>query len=258
VRRSPLRLACVIFWLAAAALGQSASPTQYTFKVVRQFPHDPSAFTQGFAYQDGYFYEGTGLNGKSSLRQVEVKTGAVVKQVDLPTEYFGEGIAILKNQVVQLTWQSHAGFVYRLKDFHQLKQFSYPGEGWGLTSDGRQFFLSDGTSEIRILDPVTFAEKRRIKVRDGATAITELNELEFVDGQIWANIWMTDRIVRISPATGKIFGWIDLKGLLSPIYRLAPEAVLNGIAYDSQNKRLFVTGKLWPAVFEIKVLAKKR
>jgi glutamine cyclotransferase len=253
------RLTVAILWLAAAAFGQSSvGPAQYTFKVVRQFPHDPAAFTQGFAHLGRYFYEGTGLNGKSSLRQVEVKTGAVVKKVDLPPEYFGEGITIFKNEVVQLTWQSHAGFVYSLKDFHRLGQFSYPGEGWGLTSDGRQLYLSDGTSEIRVLDPVTFAEKRRIKVRDGATRVTELNELEFVDGQIWANVWMTDRIARISPVTGKVVGWIDLKGLLSPIYSLTPDAVLNGIAYDSAKKRLFVTGKLWPAVFEIRVLAKRR
>jgi glutamine cyclotransferase len=251
-------LAVALLW-ASAAFGQSVRHApEYTFRIIHQFPHDSSAFTQGFAYQDGYFYEGTGLNGKSSLRQVEVKTGVMVKKIDLPPEYFGEGITIFKNKVVQLTWQSHAGFVYNLKDFHRLGQFSYPGEGWGLTSDGRQLYLSDGTSEIRVLDPVTFAEKRRIKVRDGATRVTELNELEFVDGQIWANVWMTDRIARISPVTGKVVGWIDLKGLLSPIYSLTPDAVLNGIAYDSEKKRLFVTGKLWPAVFEIQVLAKRR
>jgi glutaminyl-peptide cyclotransferase len=251
-------LAVALLWVTAA-FGQSVRHApEYSFKIIHQFPHDASAFTQGLAYQDGYFYEGTGLNGKSSLRQVEVQTGTVVKKVDLPAEYFGEGITVFKNEIVQLTWQSHAGFVYNLKDFHQISQFSFAGEGWGLATDGRQLYLSDGTSEIRVLDPGTFAEKRRIKVRDDTTPVTELNELEFVDGQIWANVWMTDRIARISPVTGKVVGWIDLKGLLSPIYSLPPEAVLNGIAYDGPKKRLFVTGKLWPAVFEIRVVTKKR
>ena len=253
------RLAIAILWLAPGiAFGQSPHrPPEYTFQVVRQFPHDPAAFTQGLAFLDSYFYEGTGLTGRSSLRQVKVETGAVVRKVDLDPEFFGEGITILKNQVVQLTWQSHTGFVYSLKDFRLLRRFSYPGEGWGLATDGSELFLSDGTSEIRVLDPATFAEKRRLKVRDGATPVTQLNELEFVEGDLFANIWQTDRIARISTRTGEVVGWIDLKGLLSPVYRIGPGSVLNGIAYDSRRKRLFVTGKLWPAIFEIRVVPTK-
>ena len=252
------RLAIAILWLASAtAFGQSSHrPPEYTFQVVRQFPHDPTAFTQGLAFLDSYFYEGTGLTGRSSLRQVQIETGGVVKKVDLGPEFFGEGITILKNEVFQVTWLSHTGFVYSLKDFRLLRRFSYPGEGWGLATDGSELFLSDGTSEIRVLDPITFVEKRRLKVRDGATPVTQLNELEFVEGELFANIWQTDRIARISPRTGEVVGWIDLKGLLSPVYRIGPGAVLNGIAYDSRRKRLFVTGKLWPAIFEIRVVPK--
>jgi glutaminyl-peptide cyclotransferase len=177
--------------------------------------------------------------------------------VDLPGEYFGEGIAIVRNRVIQLTWQSHIGFVYNLSDFKLLRQFSYPSEGWGLTSRGNEIFMSDGTADIRVLDATTFKEKRRFTVRDGATPVDQLNELEFVEGELLANIWQTDRIARISPQSGKVVGWIDLTGLLSTVYRRQEGAVLNGIAYDSIHKRLFVTGKLWPSIFEIQVLPKK-
>ncbi len=229
---------------------------EYTFQVVRQFPHDPRAFTQGLAYRNGYFYEGTGLSGRSSLRQVKVETGQVVREVDLAPQFFGEGVTLLKDEVVQLTWKSQTGFVYSLGDFRLLRQFSYPGEGWGITTDGHEVFMSDGTPEIRVLDSNTLIEKRRFKVRDGTKLVTQLNELEFVDGEIFANIWQTDRIARISPQTGEVVGWIDLTGLLSPMYRTASDAVLNGIAYDRQTKRLFVTGKLWPSIFEIRVIPK--
>jgi glutamine cyclotransferase len=229
---------------------------EYTFEIVRQFPHDSSAFTQGLAYSGGYFYEGTGLSGQSSLRQVRIETGEVLKRVDLPPEFFGEGVAVLGNEIFQLTWQSHTGFRYRLRDFKLFEKFSYPGEGWGLTTDGRNLLMSDGTPEIRVLRPGTFRETRRIRVHDGSKPVSELNELEFVEGEIYANVWHTDRIARISPQTGAVLGWIDLRGLLSPVYRLGPEAVLNGIAYDPRGKRLFVTGKLWPAIFEIRVVRK--
>jgi glutamine cyclotransferase len=231
-------------------------PPEYTFKIIRTFPHDPAAFTQGLVYHDSFFYEGTGLNGRSSLRKVRPETGEVVQHVDLPGEYFGEGIAIVRNKVIQLTWQSHVGFVYSLGDFKLLRQFSYPGEGWGLTSRGNELFMSDGTADIRVLDAVTLKEKRRFTVRDGPAPIDQLNELEFVEGELFANIWQTDRIARISPQSGKLVGWIDLTGLLSPVYRRQEGAVLNGIAYDSIHKRLFVTGKLWPNIFEIQVLPK--
>ncbi|MGB8130798.1 MAG: glutaminyl-peptide cyclotransferase [Candidatus Angelobacter sp.] len=231
-------------------------PPEYTFKIVRDYPHDPAAFTQGLVYHNGFLYEGTGLNGQSQLRKVRLETGEVVEHVDLSSDYFGEGIAIVKNKVIQLTWQSHIGFVYGLSDFKLLRQFSYHGEGWGLASRGNEIFMSDGTAEIRVLDATTLKEKRRFTVRDGAAPIDQLNELEFVEGELFANIWQTDRIARISPQSGKVLGWIDLSGLLSPIYRRRDGAVLNGIAYDSMHKRLFVTGKLWPKIFEIQLMPK--
>jgi glutamine cyclotransferase len=265
--RTTGRRLAVAFLLAALPqllLSQSSNrihatrPLEYTFKIVRTFPHDPTAFTQGLAYRDGFLYEGTGLKGQSSLRKVRLETGAVVQRVDLAPEFFGEGITLLKNEVVQLTWQSQTGFVYNVSDFRLLRRFSFPGEGWGLTTNGKsnEIFMSDGTPEIRVLDSVTLTEKRRITVHDGDTPINQLNELEFVDGEIFANVWQTDRVARISPKSGAVVGWIDLAGLLSPIYRLEPGAVLNGIAYDSDRKRLFVTGKLWPSIFEIRLVPK--
>jgi glutamine cyclotransferase len=231
-------------------------PPEYMFKIIHDYPHDQEAFTQGLVYHDGFLYEGTGLNGQSSLRKVRLETGEVVQHVDLSAEYFGEGIAIAGNKLFQLTWQSHIGFVYNLADFKLLRQFSYPGEGWGLTSRGNEIFMSDGTAEIRVLDAATLKEKRRFTVRDGAAPVDQLNELEFVEGELFANVWQTDRIARISPQNGKVVGWIDLSGLLSPIYRRKDGAVLNGIAYDATHKRLFVTGKLWPKIFEIQLTPK--
>ena len=236
---------------------QHARPPEYTFRIVRQFPHDSAAFTQGLAYRGGFLYESTGLKGRSSVRKVRLETGQIVERVDLPPEYFGEGITLFKDEIVQLTWQAETGFIYDATDFRLRQRFSYQGEGWGLATDGRELFMSDGTENIRILDPVTFTEKRRLRVHDGENSIPELNELELVDGQIFANVWHSDRIARISPQTGAVVGWIDLHGLLSPGYRSDPEAVLNGIAYDPARKRLFVTGKLWPRIFEIKVIPKK-
>ena len=250
----------VLAALCPFLLGQSSphtrgrKPPEYTFKIIRTFPHDPSAFTQGLAYHNGFFYESTGLNGRSSLRKVGMETGEVLQRIDLAPEFFGEGITLLDDQILQLTWRSQTGFVYNLNDFHLLRHFSYSGEGWGLATDGHEVFLSDGTPEIRVLDSGTLAEKRSFTVHDGNHHIAELNELEFVDGELFANIWQTDRIARISPQDGQVVGWIDLKGLLSPVYRLESGAVLNGIAYDSIRKRLFVTGKLWPSVFEIQLV----
>jgi glutamine cyclotransferase len=196
--------------------------------------------------------------GDSSLRKIRLETGEVLQHVDLGSEFFGEGITIVKDSVLQLTWKSEKGFVYDLNNFHLLRTFSYSGEGWGLTTNGREVFMSDGTSEIRVLDTETFHEKRRFRVHEGSIPVDQLNELEFVEGQLFANVWHSNRIARISPQTGDLVGWIDLTGLLSPIYRLESEAVLNGIAYDPIRKRLFVTGKLWPSVFQISLSRKRR
>lgn len=252
-----------VLLLAVTQIAAAQSPgtqkthrAEYTYKVVHTYPHDPEAFTQGLFYHGGSLYEGTGLKGRSSLRKVRLQTGEVIQRTDLPAEFFGEGIALLNGQIFQLTWQAQTGFVYDANDFHLLRQFTYTGEGWGLTTDGKDLLMSDGTPEIRILDGATLKEKRRIRVHDGKKAIDQLNELEWVDGQIFANIWQTDKIARISPKSGVVLGWIDLKGLLSPMYKLESGAVLNGIAYDAKSKRLFVTGKLWPNLFEIKLVRK--
>jgi glutaminyl-peptide cyclotransferase len=258
-----LLLACHPFLAAQTSHQASANPAsakpapEYSFAVVHVFPHDPAAYTQGLAYRDGFLYEGTGLNGRSSLRKVRLETGEVLQQINLGSELFGEGITLVGGRVLQLTWKSGTGFEYDLKDFRLLRKFAYSGEGWGLATNGSELFLSDGTSEIRVLDAETFKEKGRCEVHDRATPIDQLNELEFVDGQIFANVWHSNRVARISPQTGDVVGWIDLTGLLSPIYRLEPEAVLNGIAYDPVRKRLFVTGKLWPSVFEIRLSPKR-
>ena len=256
--RSLFTLLLLVPWLGGQGSEKipPKSVPEYSYKIVNSFPHDSGAYTQGLAHKDGFFYEGTGLNGRSSLRKVRINTGEVVQQADLPAEYFGEGIALLGDKIFQLTWKSETGFIYEQKSFRRLGEFSYRGEGWGLTTDGRDLYMSDGTAEIRVLDPGTFREKRRIKVHDGTTPVTELNELEFVGPEIFANVWQTDRIARISPQSGKVVGWIDLSGILSPVYRHSADAVLNGIAYDSKGKRLFVTGKLWPTVFEIQVIPK--
>lgn len=241
---------------ARPALHRKTVP-EYGFKIVQIYPHDPQAYTQGLVYNKEFLYEGTGLNGRSSLRKVRLETGEVLQQVDLPPTYFGEGIAMLGNKIFQLTWKAHTGFIYDAVTFRQLHTFSYPGEGWGLTTDGRDLYMSDGSPEIRVLNPSTFKEIRRIKVHDGTVPVQELNELEYINGEIFANVWQTDKIARISPRTGKVVGWIDLAGILSPVYRRTPDSVLNGIAYDAKGKRLFVTGKLWPSIFEIQLVPKR-
>jgi glutamine cyclotransferase len=230
---------------------QKAVPT-YTYTIVNSYPHDPDAYTQGLEYRDGFLYESTGLPGRSTLREVRLETGEVIRKTSLPSPLFGEGITVLNHQVVQLTWQHHIGFVYDLARFHQLRTFQFPGEGWGLANDGGRIFMSDGTAEIRLLDPVTLQEKRRITVTDGGKQVVNLNELEYVRGELFANVWQTDSIARISPNDGRVLGWIDLTGLLPVVFRQNAD-VLNGIAYDAAKDRLFVTGKLWPRLFEIKL-----
>jgi len=251
-----LLIALIGGWsILMAQVPSSGGLPLYGYRVVNVYPHDASAFTQGLQYLDGYFYEGTGLNGRSSIRKVTLETGKVLQQRTVPGEFFGEGITVWKNDLFELTWQSHVAFVYDRATFEPKKRFTYPGEGWGLTSDGTNLVMSDGTDELRVLDPVTFAEKRRIKVTAGGIALRNLNELEYMKGEILANIWMTDYVARVAPDSGRVTAYIDLRGLLTATER-ANTDVLNGIAYDAKQDRLFVTGKLWPKLFEIKLVKK--
>ena len=229
----------------------------WDYQVIQAFPHDPRAFTQGLVYDQGFLYEGTGLLGRSSLRKVELETGKVLKLVTLPDWLFGEGVALWEDKIIQLTWKSKTGFVYDRQTFRLLKKFFYPTEGWGLTQDGKHLIMSDGSSFLYFLDPNTFKMIRRIQVRDEGLPVAFLNELEFIKGEIFANVYQTDRIVRISPQTGRVTGWIDLKGLLPAEDRTLAVDVLNGIAYDPQGDRIFVTGKLWPKLFEIRLVPKQ-
>jgi glutamine cyclotransferase len=225
------------------------------YRVVSAFPHDPEAFTQGLVYLDGELYEGTGLNGRSSLRRVDLATGAVQQRVDLPGEHFGEGVAVLGERIFQLTWQSRLGFVYDRVSFSQLRTFAYTTEGWGLTHDGERLIMSDGTAALYFLDPATLTVTGQVTVMDAGAPVLRLNELEYINGLVYANIWQTDRVARIDPATGQVASWIDLAGLLPAEDRLQPVDVLNGIAYDEAADRLFVTGKLWPRLFEVRLRA---
>jgi glutamine cyclotransferase len=231
---------------------RSGAPV-YGYRIINAYQHDPGAFTQGLVYHDGYLYEGTGMHGASSLRKVELQTGKVLKRRDLPEKYFGEGIALCGNRLIQLTYQSKIGFIHDL-DLRQVGSFTYPTEGWGLTCDGKYLILSDGTATLRWLDARTFRLVKQITVTDRGRPVGHLNELEFVRGEIFANIWPTDTLARISPDTGQVTGWIDLTGLARQFDPAAPVDCLNGIAYDERGDRLFVTGKLWPKVFEIRLI----
>lgn len=243
--------------LPATAPALPAAPpfTRYSYEVVNLFPHDPAAFTQGLVYLDDLFYEGTGRNGQSSLRKVDPATGTVLQQHDLTEEFFGEGIAVVGENVYQLTWKNGTGFIYDKESFAERGRFSYATEGWGLTFDGEHLIMSDGSATLYFLDPTTLAEVRRVDVTVADEPVVRLNELEYIDGRVLANIWQTDYIVRIDPATGVVDGVIDMTGLLAqaPPSQTAVD-VLNGIAYDEAGKRLFVTGKLWPYVFEVRLI----
>ena len=240
--------------LAVLSMRISPASAADTYRVVHSYPHDPHAFTQGLVYADGHLYESTGLKGHSSLRMVDVETGRVLQELPVPGQYFAEGLAAWGSTLIQLTWQEHTAFIYDRFSFRELRTQPYKGEGWGLASDGKELILSDGTAGLRFLDPTTFRELRRVIVKDHGVPVLQLNELEFVKGEIYANVWYSDRIARISPLNGKVLGWIDLSGLLPRAERADPQAVLNGIAYDAAHDRLFVTGKLWPRLFEIKVV----
>jgi len=229
----------------------------YTYDVVKVRPHDRGAFTQGLVYLDGTLLESTGLNGQSSLRKVDLETGSVLKRVDVPAEYFAEGLAVLNGRLFQLTWRNETGFVYDLESFQKEKEFTYPGQGWGLTTDGQWLIMSDGTEQIRFLDPATFEEKRRITVLAHGAPVNRLNELEYIKGEIFANVWGTDYVVRIDPASGRVVGVVDFTGLLPQEDRDDNTDVLNGIAYDANGDRLFVTGKRWPRLFEVRLKEKR-
>ena len=227
----------------------------YTYKLVHTYPHDRNAYTQGLVFENDFLYEGTGLYGSSTLRRVELGTGNILQMRQLPSRFFGEGITIYGDNIIQLTWKSKLGFVYDKDTFELKKRFSYPTEGWGITHNEKYLIISDGTSTLRLLDPKTFQEVDRIDVRKGGVPIDKLNELEYVQGKIYANVYRKDYIVIIDPQTGNADGRIELKGLLYPDDKNRPVDVLNGIAYDAKNDRLFVTGKLWPKLFEIDLVA---
>jgi glutamine cyclotransferase len=228
----------------------------YGFEVVHTWAHDPDAFTQGLVFNSGNLIESTGQVGQSSLRRVALETGTVVQKVDVPRPYFAEGTTLLKGKIYQLTWQDHLGFIYDALTFDKIGQFNYEGEGWGLTTDGQSLILSDGSNRIRFLDADNFQVTKTIAVLDRSAPVNEINELEYIQGEIYANIWHADRIARIDPQTGRVVGWIDLRGLLAPSEVHDEEAVLNGIAYDESTGRIFVTGKLWPKLFEIRLKQK--
>lgn len=226
----------------------------YTYSVVNVFPHAGDAYTQGLVYEDGFLYEGTGLHGRSSLRKVELETGKVLQRYDLPTAFFGEGITIRGDSIYQLTWTSLKGFIYRKADFDSIGEFGYTYFGWGLTHDRDNLILSDGTDTLYFLDPHTFQETGRVTVYDDDGPVVDLNELEYIDGKVFANVYRTDDIVIIDPTTGRVTGRIDLTGLYSSGLYFQPPSVLNGIAYDSEGDRLFVTGKNWLKLFEIELV----
>ncbi|RQW76802.1 MAG: glutaminyl-peptide cyclotransferase [Geobacter sp.] len=234
------------------AAQEPAAVPVYGYEVVNSWPHDATAFTQGLVFKDNVLYESTGGNGSSSLRRIDLSTGRIEKKVDLPVRYFVEGITLLNGKIYQLTWRNRKGFIYDAASLQFLGAFIYHDEGWGLTDDGSSLIMSDGTNTLRFLDPRTFQVSRTISVYANGRPLMNLNELEHIKGEIYANVWQSDRIVRIDPESGKVLGWIDLTGLL-PGKMQNRHAVLNGIAYDRAGDRIFVTGKLWPLLFEIRL-----
>ncbi len=258
-RRSHFLSFSLLFLFTAAASRATAPASRHVdgFQIVHTYPHDPKAFTQGLIFIDGHLYESTGENGTSSLRMVDLQTGQVLQKHDVPAEFFAEGLTDWGSTLVQLTWQAHKGFVYDRFSFSQLRTFDYDGEGWGLTHDSMNLILSDGTSYLRFIDPKSFREIRRVQVKDeSGSPVEQLNELEFVHGEIYANVWHSDEILRISPRNGKLLGRIDLTGIIDKHELQSREAVRHGIASAAAGARLVVPGKLWPKLFEIKVVPK--
>ena len=254
-----MRALIVMLAAAACACGpatQAGGLPEYGYEIVHTYPHDPTAFTEGLFYLNGFLYESTGLEGSSSIRKVKFETGEVVQKFEVPVQYFGEGIIAWKNKLVQLTYKTEVGFVHDLNTLAVQSEFKYPGEGWAMTTDGKRIIMSDGTPQLRFWDPETLKETGRLTVTDEGQPVTYLNELEWVKGEILANIWQTEKIARIDPKSGKVTGWINLSGLLLPADRNDKTDVLNGIAYDAAHDRLFVTGKCWPKLFEIKLVKK--
>ena len=267
--RSPGRVVAALALAMLAVAGETAGPSppmtaaqapsatqaarRLNWEVVRSGPHDSQAFIQGLVWHEGGFFESTGRHGQSTLRRVEWPSGRVLRRVDLPADVFGEGLARVGNRLIQLTWQSGRAFVYDLGTLRLLREFRYEGEGWGLAYDGASLIQSDGTNVLTYRDPESFTLKRRLAVTWNGQPLQNLNELEFIEGAVWANVWYTDFIVQISPESGQVTSYLDLTGLRGPDSGRHPDAVLNGIAYDPTTRRLFVTGKLWPAIFEIRV-----
>lgn len=249
-----LRVFFLVFWLGAQSWPAATGTPVYTYRVINTYPHDPAAFTQGLLYADGVLYESTGQQGQSSLRKVDLKTGKVMKKADVGPDYFAEGLTLWQNKLIQLTWQTRLGFVYDRETFRMLNTFVYRNEGWGLTHDGKRLIMSDGSDTLFFWDPETFKETGRLRVFDRIQPVANLNELEFIRGEIWANVWQTERIARISPVTGKVTSWVDLGGLLQSAGATGQADVLNGIAYDPKLDRIFVTGKWWPKLFEIRLV----
>lgn len=249
--KAPVVLRCAALVLVLGAVPLKADVPVATVTVINTYPHDADAFTQGLVIHDGQLYEGTGRNGASSLRRVDLVSGEILQRHNLGSRYFGEGITIMDDKIYQLTWQSQLGFVYDLESFDLQKTFFLPGEGWGITHDGTRLIVSDGTAFLRFLDPQTLRETGRVQVVEDGVPVERLNELEFIDGEVWANVWYTDTIVRIDPASGALTGKLDLSGLYQ---QRSADDVLNGIAWDADSDRLFVTGKLWPALYEIEVV----
>jgi glutamine cyclotransferase len=262
MRFQPLLRAASVAALSAVALGCSAAPTAsstpvYGYTVVAKYPHSTDSYTEGFLFKDGLFYEGTGMEGRSGLQVLQPATGKVLQRHDMTRQYFGEGIVDWGSNIYQWTWQTHMGVVLDRFSLRPLRTFTYTGEGWGMTRSTKEIITSDGSNTLRFRNPETFAETHHIVVHDGVKTIDQLNELEFIKGEIWANVWHQERIARISPKDGRVIGWVDCTGILPASQKRDDESVLNGIAYDAATDRIFITGKQWPTIFEIKVVPKK-
>ncbi|MEO7133080.1 MAG: glutaminyl-peptide cyclotransferase [Vicinamibacterales bacterium] len=247
--------ATIVLACAPATIAQRKPAPVQGYRIIATFPHDTTSFTQGLVFAaDGQIYESTGLQGESTLRRVDIASGKTLQRIDVPSQYFAEGLAMVGDELLQLTWQHKLGFVYDRATFKQKRTFPYATEGWGIAYDGAaQLVMSDGSDTLTFLDPKTFAAGKKLRVLDAGRPIANLNELEWIEGEIWANVWMTDRIARISPQTGEVNAWIDLSTLFPRSQRLPPADELNGIAYDKATRRIFITGKKWPRLYQIAI-----